>query len=85
MIAVMALSPYLVHPLPPCFFAQDPAYESGQFKDIKPIILGMLDTCNYEEVSKRTVLSPATSNVFVHLFVTLVYSSLGRNSDLFLA
>ena len=51
---------------------EDPSYESGQFKDIKPIILGMLDTYNYEETLLKT-----TNHILIHdvqLSLTNLYS-----------
>jgi len=33
---------------------QDPAYSSGRFGEIRELILGMLDTYNYEQVGYRT-------------------------------
>ena len=38
--------------------SQDEAYSSGHFKDVKGLIMGMLETYNYEEVSN--LLSPTT-------------------------
>ena len=33
-----------------CALFQDPSYNSGKFGEIKELILGMLDTYNYEKV-----------------------------------
>ena len=32
---------------------QDPAYKTGKFGDIKDLLLGLLDTYNYEQVSRH--------------------------------
>ena len=40
--------------------SQDEAYSSGHFKDVKGLIMGMLETYSYEEVSNMMVSSHTT-------------------------
>ena len=39
--------------------SQDEAYSSGHFKDVKGLIIGMLETYSYEEVSSIMTVSPS--------------------------
>ena len=34
---------------------KDPAYNTGKFGEVKELVLGMLDTYNYEKVYKNTI------------------------------
>lgn len=38
------------------YCSQDEAYSSGHFKDVKGLIMGMLETYNYEEVNNMMSL-----------------------------
>ena len=48
-------------------FLQDPAYNTGKFGEIRELILGMLETYNYEQTLMVTCKNLMNHDLHVHL------------------
>lgn len=62
------------------FFIQDPVYGKGKLGEIQGLVLGMLDTFNYEQVSCLYFCS--AHPCMQHYFSCLAYCSLSHLSFL---
>ena len=47
-------------------FFKDPTYSSGKFGEVKDLLLGMLDTCNYEKVRHLVQYKNTVMQIFIN-------------------
>jgi hypothetical protein len=48
-------------------YLQDPAYNTGKFGEVRELILGMLETYNYEQTLMKTCKNLLNHDIHVHL------------------
>ena len=53
-------------------FSQDPAYSTGKFGEVRELILGMLETYNYEQVLKYES-SFLFQSIFYSIYFNVIY------------